>query len=496
MIPIYSSDDIRKWDQYTIENEPIVSVDLMERAASTFVKEFSNRFSEKRTLRIFCGTGNNGGDGLAIGRILKGEGWDVLIYIVGDPRTGSEDFRKNLERSGLYALIKVEEDFPQIPEEDIIIDALFGTGLSRPLEGIFAKVVLFINQSKAKKVSVDLASGLFVDRPVFKEASVIEPYLTISFQTPKLPFFLPEAAKYVGEWIMTDIGLHPRYKEKNPSRDGYVEVSDIEGLLSLRSTFTHKGEVGRLLLIAGSKGKMGAAVLSTRAAFAAGVGLVNVCTPLCGTAILQVSVPEAMIIEMPDEDFISKIPGTKDTIALGPGMGTKERTGKAIENLLKKTSSPLVIDADGINILAKKKALLKLLPQGSILTPHPGEFKRLVGAWKDDFDKMKKLRSICQKHKINVVLKGAHSMICNEAGNILFNSTGNPQLATAGSGDVLTGLIGGLLAQGLSPSNALKLGVYVHGKAADHIMKKSERYSFTASDLVNEIPYTLGQIGR
>ncbi len=488
MIKVFSSEQIRKWDEFTIKNEPITSFDLMERASNAFVEQFLIQFPEKRRIRIFCGIGNNGGDGLAIGRILKEKGWEVLKYIVGNPKDGSEDFKKNLDQSDLYAVLKKKEEFPELLGDDIVIDGLFGTGLSRPLDGLNKLVVEYINASKAYKVSIDIASGLFVDKPLDPGQVAIMPATTISFQLPKLPFFLPEYYQYVGDWKLVDIRLHPDYLRHESSGFFYLQHSDMKGLIPRRQKFTHKKEVGSLSVVAGSKGKMGAAVLCARAALVAGVGLLNVYSPACGSTILQIAVPEAMVFEDPEEAWISTIPKVSETVIIGPGLATESETLRAFEDFLRKTEHPIVLDADALNLLAKKKSLLRQLPKNSILTPHPGEFRRLVGPWKNDFEKLEKLGVLCKKFQINVVLKGAYSVVCDARGDMYFNSSGNPALATAGSGDVLAGVAGSFLAQGLEPTVALQIAVFVHGMAGDLAVEEEQTHSIIASQIIKFLP--------
>lgn len=491
---ILSSAQIREADQYTIKNEPISSIDLMERASEAFVHKFLQINVEKKPVKIFCGVGNNGGDGLAIGRLLKERGWEVYLYIIGNTRNGSDDFKANLERSDLYAVIGDEKDLPKIEASDIVIDGLFGSGLSRPLEGFHQVVVQHLNESSGTKLAIDIASGLYADDPIPKGAVAFMPDYTLSFQVPKLAFFLPECHPYVGEWFVLDIGLNQFFIKKQETQFHTLELHDVSALIPKRKKFTHKNEVGRLMIVAGSKGKMGAAVLCTKAAFKTGAGLVNVCAPKCGIDILQIAIPEAMVIDGKGTNEIHSFPRTDDTVLVGPGLDTKSKTVDAFEKFLKSANNPLVIDADGLNILSKKKSLLKLVPKESILTPHPGEFKRLVGDWKDDFDRLSKLQAFCTKHNVNAVLKGAYSAICNTEGIICFNTTGNPGLATAGSGDVLAGMIGALLAQGLTSIDALKLGVYLHGQAGDQAIRELETPWIQASDLIDFVPSAINSM--
>ncbi|MDE0470766.1 MAG: NAD(P)H-hydrate dehydratase [Ekhidna sp.] len=490
MIKILSSEQIRRADEYTIKNKPILSYNLMQQASEAFVEKFLVLVPNKKKVRVFCGLGNNGGDGLAIGRILEKRGWEVFKYLVGNPQKGTKDFKQNLDQSNLYNVINSAEDLPAFDEDEVIIDALFGSGLSRPLEGVHKEVIDYLNQQEKVKVSVDIPSGLYSDKSTNKEV-VFKAHHTISFQLPKLTFLTPENHKFVGTWHLVDIGLSERFIKNESTHFYLTEKEDLRDLVPKRSRFTHKTEVGKLLIVAGSKGKVGSSILATRAAFRAGAGLINVCSPRCGTRALQISVPEAMTIEGVGKNYVTKIPKGKDTIAIGPGLGTKTKTIAAFECLLKQCEKPVVIDADAINMIAKRKGLLKLVPKHSIFTPHPGEFMRLVGHGENDFHKLELLRSFCKEQEFNVVLKGAFSAVCNTEGTIHFNPSGNPVLATAGSGDVLTGIIGAFLANGLEPFDALRLGVYVHGASGDMLEKEKTGLGMMASDIIEIIPNVL-----
>lgn len=483
---ILSASQVQDADQYTIKHEPISSLELMERASNAFVEKLVELFPEKPTTCIFCGTGNNGGDGLAISRILRKKGWQVLTYVLGNYEEGSDDFKANLERVGEYSIITDDLEYPEI-EEGLIIDALFGSGLSRPLQGRHAEKVEHLNAQTATRIAVDIASGLFSDQPMPKGALAFRADMTISFQVPKLAFLLPESDSFVGDWFIVDIGLDTDFIESQETNLSISEYADLKTLLPARSRFAHKNQVGRLQIVAGSRGKMGAAVLCTRAAFKAGAGLVNVHVPACGLSILQTAVPEAMVTEDVEHDLIKEIDQTGDTVALGPGLGTNQETVEALQNFLCMQTMPLVIDADGINILSENPDMLSIIPPESILTPHPGEFKRLVGEWENDFEKIEKLRSFCRKYRLNVVLKGAFSAVCSSQGIISFNPSGNPGMATAGSGDVLTGVVGALLAQGLQPLDALRLGVCLHGLAGDLATEKEGYPWITASDIIDNL---------
>ncbi len=482
---ILNASQIRAADQYTIENEPILSIDLMERASRAFVMKFTELFTTKKPVLIFCGTGNNGGDGLAIGRMLLYEGWEVSFFVLGV--AGSPDFEKNLNLTKNYIQLTNHSDFPILEENQIVIDGLFGSGLTRPLEGLASELVEFLNKQNVARVAIDIASGVFSDAPMQSESPAFRPDHTISFQTPKLIFFQPEYYQYVGEWHVVDIGLHQGFIDDQETRFFISEEEQLERLIPERKKFSHKSQVGKLSIVAGSYGKMGAAVLCAKAALRAGVGLINVHVPECGIDILQVSVPEAMVVADKEQDHISEIHVNESTIAIGPGVGTEESTRNALEIFLKQVVKPIVLDADALNILALNNTLLEHVPEESILTPHPGEFKRLVGEWKDDFEKLELLKSFCLEYKLNVVLKGAYSAVCSSDGNIYFNPSGNPGMATAGSGDVLTGVVSSLLAQGLQPLDALRLGVYIHGLAGDLAVEEIGEIGLVASDIISYI---------
>ncbi|MEP0984456.1 NAD(P)H-hydrate dehydratase [Ekhidna sp.] len=485
---VLSSEQIRKADQFTIKNEPISSIDLMERASQAFVTKFLGLHPEKKSVYVFSGTGNNGGDGLAIARMIIERGWEVKVYVVGEEKKGSPDFKTNLYLLPSFELIQDQHNFPAIAPDSIILDGLFGSGLSRPLTGVYGDLVKFLNEQNAERIAIDISSGLYADQPIPDELVAFESHYTISFQSPKLAFFLPESEKYVGQWRVVDIGLDKSFIEAQSSNYRLSEVNEIRDLMPARSTFTHKNKVGRLLVVAGSIGKMGAAVLCARAAFKAGAGLINMHVPACGIDIAQISLPEAMVSVDGGQNFIEAIPETNDIVAIGPGLGTNKETVEALRLFLRSHKKPVVFDADALNILSENKDFLKEIPEESIFTPHPGEFKRLVGEWENDFEKLEKLREICLVHKLNIVLKGAFSAVCNSGGKVYFNPTGNPGLATAGSGDVLTGIVGAFLAQGLVPFDALRLAVYLHGLAGDEAVRKLQTPWIQASEIIDHIP--------
>ncbi len=497
MIPVLSAEQTRQADAHTIKNEPIASIDLMERASKAFVKKFTELAERGHRIYVFSGIGNNGGDGLAIARMLKDQGYEVRAFTVGKQEKGSPDFTTNLERlSKIMSVGQIlsPEHIPQIESDAVVIDALFGSGLSRPIEGIFADVVNQINTSGGHIFSVDIASGLYADQAPEGDV-IIRPAHTITFQCPKAAFFHPSIRTFVGSWHVVDIGLDRQFISSMEAGHFFSEAKDFPSLFPSRSLFDHKGDAGRVRIIAGSKGKMGAAVLSARAALRTGAGLVFVHVPACGRDILQISVPEAMVEEDIHQEVISQVsPGDHDATAIGPGLDTQPETVDAMAALLSNSSGPLVIDADGLNILSANKELLEKVPKHSILTPHPGEFRRLVGLWKDDFEKIELLVSFSRKYQLNIVLKGAYSVVCSAEGVCFYNCSGNPGMATGGSGDVLTGVIVSLLGQLKDPFTALRAGVYLHGLAGNLAAEKVGFNGMIASDITDHLPMALNKI--
>jgi NAD(P)H-hydrate epimerase len=492
MIKILSTAQIRDLDRYTIEHEPISSIDLMERACKAFTEWFVRHHSVNQKVLIVCGTGNNGGDGLGIARILSQEKFDVSVCLVSGDSKPSTDYSINLNRLSDSVKRFSFHQSNSLPQVDIIIDALFGSGLSRPLEGIWADVVNQVNQSKAKIISVDIPSGLLADAN--STGPIIKAHQTVTFQLPKLAFLLPQNEEWVGEWHVVDIGLSQRFLESVETTNFFVDVNSVRQLLKPRGKFSHKGNFGHALIIAGSFGKVGACVLATRAALRSGSGLVTALVPNCGYGILQSTVPEAMVLVDPEEKYLANVPDITSFTAfgIGPGIGRDKQTITFLQNVLPQKSSPCVLDADALNILSDHPEVQKHIPRGSILTPHPGEFKRLVGDWKDDFERMEKQRALASKLDSIIVLKGAHTSIALPSGDLYFNSTGNPAMATGGSGDVLTGILTALQAQGYVAREAAIIGVYIHGLAGDLAAKS--RFSITASDIIEEIPMAFSQV--
>lgn len=491
---IFSAEEIRLWDQYTIEHEPILSIDLMERAAAKCANWLLQQYPDAVSFVILCGKGNNGGDGLAIARILMENKYPVSIYILEFGHKGTEDFQTNLARLNKLSnhdihFIQTAKNFPHLQQGQIIIDALFGSGLNRNLEGFTADLVQHINNGGNEIISIDIPSGLFVDRSS-KDAISIHADHTLSFQCYKLAFLFAENEESVGEIHILDIGLHHDYYQSVVNQFELLDDAIIHSIYKPRKKFSHKGTYGHALLVAGSYGKIGAAILSAKACLRSGVGLLTCHIPACGYNILQTSVPEAMVTTDFNSSFLTKVEDdlTKyDSIGIGPGIGTAAETKMMLPEILNSYRNPLILDADALNIMARQKDLLKLIPAGSILTPHPKEFERLFGETHTDFDRVSLALQKARELNCIIVLKGHHTFIATPDGKGFFNSTGNPGMATAGSGDVLTGILTGLLAQGYSSAATAILGVYLHGSAGDIAAKQLSNEALIAGDIIETL---------
>jgi hydroxyethylthiazole kinase-like uncharacterized protein yjeF len=487
---ILTADQIREWDQYTISHEPISSANLMERAASACYDWLMNNGYQSAKFSVFCGKGNNGGDGLVIARMLSLSGHDVKVYILEFGHKGTEDFQLNLERlhdtDATIKFIPSEESIPHIQSDQIIIDALLGSGLNRPVEGLTASLIKAINTSGNQIIAIDVPSGLSTDYSS-RGNIVISAAHTLSFQCYKPCFMMPENEAAIGTIHILDIGLLPAYLTAIKPQAIFLQQDGVKKIFRKRKSFSHKGSFGHALLIAGSHGKMGAAVLAARSCLRTGVGLCTIHIPVCGYEIMQSSVPEAMVLTDPEENFNSSFPeniSRYSVVGLGPGLGTKAATAAMAGNLFKEYSNPMVLDADALNILSENKELLASVPPYSIITPHPKEFERLFGVSQNDFERVKLASAKAREHQLIIVLKGHRSFIATPGGQNYFNSTGNAGMATGGTGDVLTGIITALVAQGYEPEQAAVLGVFIHGKAGDHAAKALSMQSLIASDII------------
>lgn len=500
---LLTAQQIRDWDKYTIENEPVLSIDLMERASLVFTTEFSKHFPADAYMEImvFCGPGNNGGDGLAVARLLSDQGYKVFAFLVAEDESRiSADCATNLERLKSLGkvdieLVKSKNDLPIIPHHAIVIDALFGTGLNRKPEAFFADVIYAINHSGAKIVSIDVPSGLFTDSQNTEDDAIVQADFTFTFQLPKMSFFFCQNEKYIGEWKVLEIGLLPQYLENLENQRNYLEAFLIKSIYRKRKKCSHKGTYGHALIWAGSYGKMGAALLASRAVLRSGAGLLTAYIPKCGYQIMQTALPEAMCLVDDYDHYNTSFPELDKyaAVGLGPGIGVESDTKHAISLILHAAEKPLVLDADALNCIAQEQ-WQHFIPKNSILTPHPKEFDRLAGNSKDDFERLEKAKNFAEQHNCIVVLKGAYTSVNLPDGEIYFNTTGNAGMATGGSGDVLTGIITGLMAQDYSPKEAALLGVFLHGLAGDFAAKVKGEYSLIAGDIVDFLPEAFKEI--
>lgn len=487
---ILTAENIRDVDQHTIHSEPILSINLMERAASACAKWISGNCENHTKFAIFCGKGNNGGDGFAIARLLYLQGFDVDVFIDFSNGKFSDDAEVNFKRLKDYSGISIH-DFKEINNfkfnETIIIDALFGTGLSRKLDGIYVEIINKLNQLKEIKISIDLPSGLFSDKCLEENQVVFKADYTLSFQFWKRSFLHPETGGYAGKVIILDINLSEEFIKKTETDYFVIDDAIIQSVFLPRNDFSHKGTHGKTIIVAGSYGKIGAAILATKAALKTGSGLTFVLAPNCGYEVLQMACPEAMFISG-NEKYIDGIEINDDAVyGIGPGLGTELHTEKALLKFLKQYTKPLILDADALNILSKNIDYIKLIPENSIITPHPKEFERIFGSTENSFERLELAKSKAKEMEIFIVLKDHHTQIVNPEGKIFYNITGNSGLAKGGSGDVLTGIITSLLSQNYSSEDACILGVWLHGKAADFAAEEFSKESMLPTDVINKL---------
>ena len=493
---ILSVENIRQADNFTIINEPIASIDLMERAGTNCSRWIKKKLKKKQSVIVFVGPGNNGGDGLVIARQLFEKEYEVTVVLLLFTEQFSDDFSINLDRykslnNANLIEVRKKEELPQISEDALIIDAIFGSGLNRIVTGFVADCINHINKHHKPIVSIDIPSGLFADEFTDgKKAAIIHADYTLSLQFPKFSFMFAENEFCVGELHIISIGLHTDFINNVHEKALLIDKFEAASLLRPRSKFSHKGTFGHALLIAGSYGKMGAAVLSAHASLRSGLGLLTTHIPESGVNILQTAVPESMLSIDENDLYFGSIPqlDVYNTIGIGPGLGKNKQSQKALKHLIQEFKHPMVFDADALNILSENKTWLSFLPKGSILTPHPKEFERLAGKSSNSFERVQKQIDFAIKHQVYVVLKGANTSIATPEGKLFFNSTGNPGMATAGSGDVLTGIVLGLLAQNYPPLEAAVLGVYLHGFAGDIAADKIGFEALIAGDIIKYLP--------
>ncbi len=492
---ILTTTQIKEWDKYTIEHEPVASIDLMERAARALTDAIKRRWSTFVPVYLFAGPGNNGGDTLAIARMLSQEGYKTYTYLFNTAGKLSVDCAANKERlrgcNVAFTEITTQFTPPQLPKGCLVVDGLFGSGLNKPLNGGYAMVVKYINQSEATVVSIDVPSGLMCEDNSYNVRNhIIQADVTLTLQKPKLAFLFAENQEVIGELEVLDIHLLPQWLDGVETPYRITEAYEIQSLIRPRKRFAHKGDFGHALLIAGKYGMAGASVLAAKACLRCGVGLLTVHTPTRNNDILQTAVPEAILEHDTNEEYFTSVSDKTNfsAVAIGPGIGQMPDTALAMSDQIKQTHVPLVLDADALNILGVYKGWLQQLPKQTILTPHPKEFERLVGSCNDSFERLTKAKELAAQQRFYIILKGAWTAVVTPEGNVYFNPTGNPGMATAGSGDVLTGVLLALVAQGYTQEDACRLGVYLHGLAGDIAAAGIGEVSMTASDLIDALP--------
>ncbi|MFT3935000.1 MAG: NAD(P)H-hydrate dehydratase [Chitinophagaceae bacterium] len=498
---ILSSKQIHDWDNYTIQNKPISSLDLMETASTRCLQWLQQNNFLQHPYYIFCGKGNNGGDGLALARLLSTKGLKVVVCIIEMGQKGTEDFQANLARlhqtDVTIQYIQSADHFPIIPKSNTVVDALFGTGLNRRLDGLAAALVEYINTLPNPVIAIDMPSGLLADN-TSKGYPIITAGFTLSFQCLKMAFMMAENEAHTGKVQVLDIGLLNDFLRDVTYEAVLVEEEIIKALYRPRPQFSHKGSFGHAAIIAGSYGFMGAATLSANACLRAGVGKLTCHIPVCGYNIMQIAAPEAMSKTETGDKYIETIADLDayDAVGIGPGLGVFESHLPLLQKVFTNFKQPMVIDADALNVLAKHPHLLEDIAPFSIITPHPTEFDRLFGKSANDFARMRTAQQKAKEHQIIIVLKGHRSFIAMPGGNSFFNSTGNPGMATGGSGDVLTGILTALLAQQYPPEQAALLGVYVHGLAGDYAAMAQSQEAMIASDISQHLGAAFQQINK
>lgn len=491
---ILSVEQIYEADQTTLKKQEISNAELMERAGGQIFHWLDSRLHKSQVLiHIFCGIGDNGGDGLVVGRLLAETGYNVKVYIINCSDKRSKSFLINYDRiknvSKVWpTLMKSEDDFPEISDEDIVVDAIFGIGLNRCPGGWVKDLIVYLNYAKAFKLAIDIPSGLYAHKPLDDKEAVLKADHTLTFQFPKLSFFLPETAPFVSDFEVLDIGLDEEFIYNAQPLAQLISKDEAQSFYKAREKFGYKNTYGHTAVIGGSYGKIGSIVLATSAAFRIGAGMLTAIVPKCGYNILQTTIPEAMVITDSNKKMMTDIQMDfePDAIAIGMGMGKDKATVNGLMKFFKNVKAPLVIDADALNMLSENQDLLKLLPKNSILTPHPGELKRLIGAWENDYEKIEKAKGFSKKYDIVLLIKGAYTLVIHKD-KLYINTSGNPGMGTAGSGDTLSGVIAGLVSQGYDHLPASLFGVYLHGSAGDIAASQMGYEAVMAGDIIDNL---------
>lgn len=491
---IFPSALIREIDKATCEKRQISSLDLMESAAAAVCREITSRIKPSQRIIVFAGPGNNGGDALAVARMLFEEGYRkievILLNVLQKLSHDCDEERKKLLEFEGIKFQEVTDDFfpPVLGKDDVVIDGLFGSGLSSKLEGGFASIARHISESGAFVISIDIPSGMFGEwNDNVSHRDMVHADLTLSFELPRLSFFFEENAELLGDCHLLDIGLDAEKIKELPSDFFLVEEKSVRPLLPPRNKFSQKRDFGSVIIFAGSTGMGGAAILAAKGCLRSGVGIVTVHSCAALLTAVQSALWEAIFEPDRCENFISDMTlhHPHKAVVVGPGIGVNEKTADAIESLLKNYKKPMVLDADALNCIAKRPHLLTLIPQCSILTPHAREFDRLFGEHRNSEERLRKAISVAKEYNIIIVLKSHFTAVVRPTGRVYFNSTGNAGMATPGSGDVLAGVIGAFLAQGFRPERAASLGVYIHGLAGDLAVEETGEYGLLASDIAD-----------
>jgi NAD(P)H-hydrate epimerase len=490
---VLTAAQIRNWDAFTIVTEPISSTDLMERAATAFVQRYVQQFGTGQPVLCMAGPGNNGGDALAIARLLIQQGYQVAACKI-EGGTPSADFTHNEKRllAHLPHLPNWNADAPPICTADtVLIDGLFGSGINRPAGGDAAAAIDWMNQQTATRVAIDLPSGLPADAAPDPAAPVVKAHFTFSFQCLKPAMLMPEAAGFLGKWEVLDIGLHPDFAAGIHPYARWVQHPQPWVPVQHYSSHTHKGQRGHALLGAGSLAMMGAAVLAARACLRSGAGLVTVATEAAGWHVLQTAVPEAICAAptaLANPEFQAQ--RRVKALAVGPGWTNDDAHTRVLAFLLEQTSQPLLIDATGLDVLKPMLHMLPTLPNRRplVITPHVGEYDRLFDFVGDSFQRLEHARLQAARYHLFIVLKGAYTRIISPDGRCFVNSTGNAGMAKGGSGDVLTGLLAGLLAQGYPLPEAAIAAVWWHGRAGDLAAEELGMASLQPGDVIAQLP--------
>lgn len=503
---IFTASQIREHDKYTMEHEPIESIDLMERAAQALTAAITDYFDSDIAVTVFAGPGNNGGDALAVARLLAEKGYAVTAYLFNVGGQLSVDCETNRERleecKQIKEFVEVTLNFdpPQLAEGSLVIDGLFGSGLSKPLTGGFSSLVRYINQSPAIVVSIDMPSGLMPENNSFNSrSSIVNADITLTLQHKKVAMMLADNQRHIGQLRILDIGLSKAFEDAAVARYSTIDEDMVRECLPKRDDFANKGTMGTAMIVAGSTGMAGAAILAVKACMRSGVGKTIVVTPSSNRVIMQVAVPEAIVVSGGrDDHFTDSVNAeTVDALAIGPAIGTDEATATALMTQLRRTQCPVVADADALTILGRRRAWMQQMPPGIILTPHPKELDRLASSSHgDDYERLEKASKMAQEFSAYIILKGHYSALCMPDGTILFNTTGNSGMATAGSGDVLTGIIAGLLARGCERHKACIAAMYIHGLAGDIAAKAVGKESLVASDIIRYLPGAFKQLNE